>query len=150
MKNLFVLLAFLLSISTANAAVEYPDVPLIDSAYRDLYLLIPELADELGTSHTLTNYEFALIIARYAGARIEGKSTLHLVNPDKIRSFITSQQAHALQRLIRKFQPEFNALSISIVSPPFSDVHKSHWASQAVEKLRQAGIIVGYPEITER
>jgi hypothetical protein len=150
MKSLFVLLAFLLSISTANAAVEYPDVPLTDSAYRDLYLLIPKLADELGTSHALTNYEFALIIARYSGARIDGKSTLQLVNPDKIRSPITSQQAQALQRLIQKFQPEFKALSISFVSPPFPDVHKSHWAFQAVEKLQQAGIIVGYPEIIEK
>lgn len=31
------------------------------------------------------------------------------------------------------------------ISPPFPDVPKDHWAYQAVETLRKAGVIVGYP-----
>ncbi len=34
------------------------------------------------------------------------------------------------------------------VSPPFPDVPKGHWAFEAVEKVRQAGIMIGYPDGT--
>lgn len=31
---------------------------------------------------------------------------------------------------------------------PFADVPKDHWAAQAVDELRLAGILVGYPDLT--
>jgi hypothetical protein len=33
-----------------------------------------------------------------------------------------------------------------VIAPPFRDVPPGHWASRAVERLRLAGIVIGYPE----
>jgi hypothetical protein len=38
-----------------------------------------------------------------------------------------------------------HALRFSTISPAFPDVPKSHWAFASVEKLRYAGIVIGYP-----
>jgi hypothetical protein len=31
-----------------------------------------------------------------------------------------------------------------VIAPPFRDVPPGHWAAGAVEKLRRAGIVIGY------
>lgn len=38
--------------------------------------------------------------------------------------------------------------AIGPVSPAFPDVPPNHWAFEAVEKLRKAGIMIGYPDGT--
>ena len=38
--------------------------------------------------------------------------------------------------------------SVRPVSPPFPDVPRNHWAFEAVERVRKAGIMIGYPDGT--
>jgi hypothetical protein len=33
-----------------------------------------------------------------------------------------------------------------VIAPPFRDVPQGHWAWHAVERLRLAGIVIGYPQ----
>jgi hypothetical protein len=37
---------------------------------------------------------------------------------------------------------------VATVAEPFPDVPRDHWALKAVERLREAGIVVGYPDGT--
>ena len=71
------------------------------------------------------------------------------------------QDATSLARLVTEFRPELEASGINVLEamarlralgaptaigtpvPPFSDVAPGHWAYSAVEKLRQAGILIG-------
>jgi hypothetical protein len=61
----------------------------------------------------------------------------------------------ALRRLVVEFAPELTVMGQNVaaaqaalaeihpISPPFSDVPKTHWAYQAVNMLRKAGIVIG-------
>lgn len=55
--------------------------------------------------------------------------------------------ADALLTSQSEFARRFLILS-SQANGPFADVPKDHWASQAVDELRLAGILVGYPDLT--
>ena len=163
MNKLLVFGALLLSMSTATAQAESPvkplrhraefrTIPLGDSAYKDIALLIPDIMQHFGRPVgeimvPVSGYEFAVILARHFVQKGGGKGKdlgPWVLAADSHLS-LTLQQSQALQRLIRKFRPELIALGISIIPPAFSDVDKSHWAFSAVEKLRESGIIIGYP-----
>ena len=45
--------------------------------------------------------------------------------------------------MVSEQKPSKTGLS---TAPPFKDVPRGHWAFAAVEKLRQSGIVIGYPD----
>ena len=59
-------------------------------------------------------------------------------------SAVQAQQAvpHT-KKAVPAVQGRLVDLSRHPISPPFPDVPKDHWAYQAVEALRKAGVIVG-------
>lgn len=57
---------------------------------------------------------------------------------------VRAQQPAQQQTPPAAAQPQ-QAAPAPLASQPFSDVPRDHWAFEAVEKLRQRGIITGYP-----
>lgn len=145
-----------------------PDVPFEDSAYADLSLLDPEAKSifERNRNRLTTRYEFAVNVARLL-ENLSEKTTdnKNLAIPFPIIT-LSSTDAAALKRLANKFLTELRELGVDVeqirindvfliepkinsnkiqVAAPFTDVPKNHWAFNATEKLRQSGILVGYP-----
>jgi hypothetical protein len=174
MKKWFTLCALMFCVGVANAQhAEYPDVPFSDSAYADITILTPQsgIIDCCygpcpEGPRLMTRYEFAVAVARLSRQMGNNK-----VVPARL--FLTPQQASALKRLYQEFKPEVISLGVPtftieecralnieknppqwetqfflcpiVVAPPFPDVPKNHWAFSAVEKLRQDGVLLGYP-----
>ena len=170
MKKLLLSLGVLLCcLSAAHAQAEYPDVPFDDPAYADIELLVePGILDNCygpAGPRAMTRYEFAVVIARLLSPVMESRATRDKKSADFLSPTLkNSAVLAALKRLSEKFLPELTALGLDEqqvknlflpkhqstpqkipVAPPFSDVPKNHWAFNAVEKLRQGGILVGYP-----
>jgi len=164
MKKFLLSLCVLLCCAVASHAQienEYPDVPLDDSAYADIAVLginvviSGECYFGGPRNPARTPYEFAVTIARWLENSAQGANVYQPEN------------AAVLKRLLNKFLPELKAMRVDVekikingvfliepkiasvktkVAPPFSDVPKNHWAFEAVEKLRQSGIVVGYSD----
>lgn len=154
----------------ANAGVaEYPDVPLGDPAYRDLDTISRQISDFFGRSGLTilsnnvryTRYEFAVAIARlFAQTSYDTDSRLPV---EGMRQH--PQALEAARRLILQFQPELKKFGVTeeiqsrlreiestssaksqpLKPEPFSDVPRGHWAFAAVERLREVGIVAGFP-----
>ena len=161
------------NIACAQSPEEYPDVTLNNPVYADIDVFytsddIPFISCYSSPlpnqRRALTRYEFAIAVARL------GLFPQHEANYEAaIRSALSTkkpQELAALVRLIKEFKPELQQLGIadaqiqfaqneldartgstpsakSPIAAPFRDVPKTHWAFEAVEKLRQSGIIIG-------
>jgi hypothetical protein len=114
------------------------------------------------TSGYLTPYQDAVAVTQAYPWPLPGsKSNVSAEEATATRSraeavFRTQPETiKALLSLIGDFKPVLEKLSqdvpamearlTSLSASPFPDVPKDHWAYQAVETVRQAGIIVGYP-----
>jgi hypothetical protein len=150
----------------------YADLKIWSGKDTDSYCCF---SDPVKNPCQLTRYEFAVAVARaiesYSFPSGKGKQG----KPDyefSIAALIqgrTPQELAALARLVAEFKPDLQQLGIaeqqiefaqkelaarveSTPSPklpiaaPFRDVPKTHWAFEAVERLRQSGIVIGTPD----
>ncbi len=149
------------------------DVPLDNPAYTDMYFLINSQTDGIcfygGTqlwSRGVSRVSFAAAAAGYCGLRNEANYKVAIRNA---LSFKNPQELAATARLFAQFKADIQELGIAkeqiqfaqnelaartgstpslkpIIAAPFPDVPKTHWAFDAVERLRQSGIIIGNPD----
>ena len=162
-------LSLALAVPLAQAAPDPTDpVPPDHWAYTALAKLLgPELDREWHGNRQMTRYEFALGLWRVLESLGNSEQP-----PGELPAWEASD---LLELVIREFGPELSLLSAAADeegSPglrdrlasipeehwfhstagrlldhltPFRDVPRDHWAHNAVETLRQKGIIVGYP-----
>jgi len=167
--------ALLVFVSSNPACAQSPQVPLDYWAYPAAQTLLksgvlPNYGHTVDwPTGTMTRLEFAVITAR----------ALDWIpaSPAEQRRRYNAQVVFVLNRLLNEFEPELQVLLGSSgaqsympkvrsllaslawnvgtpparsVSEPFRDVPANHWAYEAVEKLRKAGILIGYSDNTFR
>jgi hypothetical protein len=150
----------------------YANFDLLD-IYRGIDKCYPDPPS--AQRRAMTRYEFAIAVARLCGfpsdfsdPLTQEKSQYEKLIHSAISKLKPSQLA-ATARLFAQFKPDLQQLGIaeqqiefaqkelaarveSTPSPkppiaaPFRDVPKTHWAFEAVERLRQSGIVIGTPD----
>lgn len=100
--------------------------------YRTQLLSSPDAVAALSRLVQQFESELQFLIQRAQASQVEDRKRLGMVLP---RSSIYSVPIATLLASLK-------------VSPPFPDVPPNHWAYEAVEKLRQEGIVHGYPDGT--
>lgn len=170
--SLFAVFCFA-GISRAQAPAESPVVPLNNPAYADMNFLIDSETDGIcfygGTqvwSRGMSRLSFAVTIATFCGLCNEANHEAAIRNALSIKK---PQELTAVARLFTEFKPELRQIGVRderiqfaqneiaartgstpslkpIIAAPFRDVPKTHWAFDAVERLRQSGIIIGNPD----
>lgn len=136
-----------------------PDIPTDSWVYDDLRRLqdrkrFGQYPDRSNGLWAYTRQEFAILIASQL-------PTLGSAFDKEVQQ--DPELLNALHRLVQEFAPELERNSVPLVvirsrismlarardkakaTGPFSDVPEGHWAYQAVETLRQTGILIGYP-----
>lgn len=139
-----------------------PDIPTDSWVFGDLRRLqdrkrFGQYPDRSNGLRAYTRQEFAILIAREL-------PTLGSTFDKEVQQ--DPELLNALYRLLQEFAPELARNSVPLLAVrarmtmlaqardegkatgPFPDVSEGHWAYQAVETLRQTGIIIGYPGST--
>jgi hypothetical protein len=124
---------------------------------QDIYGFVP-----MGGRRENTRYECLVVLTDAVSAltsvpTMKNWSSLHLRADAKTRLEADPQTLAGQGVLLRRFAPmarvinEKMGLGDSVVNaglayfhPPFSDVPPGHWTASSVERLRKAGILVGY------
>lgn len=130
----------------------FRDLPVASWEYKALELLKQhKLVDNFSSKRTLTRYEVAVAIDRAMRGHVQGRR-----NPA-----LNATTAIILHRFLVEYAEELTALptkptmqrkwlaiirAYEPVDGPFVNVPKTHWAADAVERLRTRGILRGYPD----
>ena len=151
----------------------FANVPMTDQAYSDFQtiqdagiLLSRYPGGTIGSRTSMSGYDFAVAIDRLWLLLNRQTQTASADTAAFQHDAEATLQSHplaqaSLKRLVNEFQPELKGLGQDLpaiqtylvalrpdlpplpVSPPLPDVPKDHWAYQAVETLRKAGVVIG-------
>jgi hypothetical protein len=161
-RLLTVLVVLLLTAGAASAQNQKFDGPFTDvPSDHWAYSVLDQLREKdlnvnadyggnrsYGSRRALTRYEFAVATARML-ERLATSEGEQKPGAEKATAF----RINALRRLAEEFAPQMKTLGVSMSDvyvrlanrEPFTDVPANHWAASSVDKLRKAGIVIGFP-----